>query len=111
MKNYLKNYVNHIIFICIAVEILSLVILISRKCSIENIILLYILPFILVLFITILNNFKDSNKSNIDDKYELIDTLDLYRSKINLFRKKKLIMILYTVFHASIENKTFLQKS
>lgn len=88
MKNYLKNYVNHIIFICIAVEILSLVILISRKCSIENIILLYILPFILVLFITILNNFKDSNKSNIDDKYELIDTLDLYRSKINLFRKR-----------------------
>ncbi|APU86918.1 putative 5'-nucleotidase YjjG (plasmid) [Clostridium botulinum] len=46
------------------------------------------MPFILVLFITILNNFKDNNKSNIDDKYELIDTLDLYRSKINLFKKR-----------------------
>ncbi|MBO0564597.1 5'-nucleotidase [Clostridium botulinum] len=90
MKNYLKNYVNHIIFICIAVEILSLIILVSRKCSIENIILLYILPFILVLFITILNNFKDSNKSNIDDKYELIDTLDLYHSKNQFIQKKKI---------------------
>ncbi len=61
-----------------------------KKMFIENIILLYILPFILVLFITILNNFKDSNKSNIDDKYELIDTLDLYRSKNQFIQKKEI---------------------